>query len=221
MSTVDVKPAVRLRLDRPTPNRRPGVIAGAAGMVLGCTFLAALVALRADQRFELLATTRRVPAGQAITDADLRVVRASGGGLPVIRATLRGRVVGRYAAVDLVPGVLLVPDLLADSGTPAPGEAVVAIVLRPEQLPAGGLLPGDRVRLVATGNPADDTTNPVVLAAAARVFTVTRRDAPGQDLVSVSVVVSEVELAGVARAASVGRVSVALLPRGTSTGGAR
>ena len=204
----------RLRVDRPRPDRRRGVAAGAVAMVLGCAALAGIVALRADQRIELLAVARRVPAGQEITSADLRVVRGNGGGLPILPATQRGRIVGRFAAVDLVAGTLLVPDALADSGTPAPGYAVVAVVLQPEQLPAGGVRSGDLLRLVATGSTIEDKPDrEVVLAAAARVFTVTRRDTPGQETVSVSVVVSENELPAVARAAAAGRVAVGLLNR--------
>lgn len=224
MASVDVRqPAAlgeRLRLDRPRPTRRRGVVTGAMCLVLGCAALAGIVALRADQRIELLAVARRVPAGQQIDATALRVVRANGGGLPVVPATARNRVIGRYAAVDLIAGTFLNPDVLADSGTPAPGEAIVAIALRPEQLPAGGVAPGDVLRLVATGSSVDGKPDQeLVLAAAARVFTVARRTTAGQEAVSVSVVVSEAELPSVARAAAAGHVAVGLLNRGAASAG--
>ncbi|MGC4857371.1 SAF domain-containing protein, partial [Micromonospora sp. DT4] len=54
----------------------------------------------ADEQF--LAVARDVPAGQVITEADVRVVRvANPSGLDLVRAEQRGGIVGRSAAVPL------------------------------------------------------------------------------------------------------------------------
>src|SRR5205814_6002699 len=63
-------------------------------------------------------------------------------------ADQRDRLVGKHAAADLFPGTLLTGDQLTDRAIPAPGEQLVGIELKPAQVPARALSPGDAVILV-------------------------------------------------------------------------
>src|SRR5579875_1319151 len=59
-------------------------------------------------------------------------------------------VIGLVAATSLQPGTLLSPSELTTRLLPAPGQDLVPLAVRPSTLPADGLVPGDRVLVVAT-----------------------------------------------------------------------
>lgn len=106
------------------------------------------VQLRHDPREPVLAVARSVAAGQAIAAADLRTVRAAvEDGVQVVPADRLDTVVGRTAATPLTPGSLLTPGQVGPAGWPAPGEAVVAVPVKPGRVPAG-LAAGARVVLL-------------------------------------------------------------------------
>jgi hypothetical protein len=110
-----------------------------------------------------LAVRRPVPIGSEVTAADLTTVRLSGGsGLSLVPARDLDRMVGRRAAVSLVPGTLLVPQALTDRSLLGPGQAQIGIGLKKADLPAAHLAPGDQVMLVPLGDTTStDTGSPV------------------------------------------------------------
>ncbi|MFD4994360.1 SAF domain-containing protein [Cellulosimicrobium cellulans] len=114
-------------------------------------------------------TTREVPAGALLTEADLRVDHVSAELVPAGSAAGPDDVVGRRATVALAAGTLL-QDALVTGGelaAAAPAGTVVAPV-RLDPGVAALLGPGDRVDLLAAGD---------------RVFTTALTDVPtdGQD----------------------------------------
>jgi hypothetical protein len=126
------------------------------------------------------------------------------------------RVVGRVAAVELRPGALLTAGEVTDQAVPAAGQQVVGVAVRPGQLPARGVRPGDAVLLVAVpgdqaqgGGPAGD---PVGESVPARVVLAGAADADGVS--TVDVVVAAGVGPRVAALASTSRVAVVLLPAG-------
>jgi len=204
------------RLAPPAPVRRRSPSLATLGVL--CCFLGALVFgalhLRLDRRSEVLAVARPVAAGQVVQAADLRVVRApSIGGVSPLAASAESRVVGRPAAVSLVPGALLVQADLGSGSLVGAGQAVVGVALKPGQLP-GVLRPGDRVLVVDTGSsqvsagglssgsPAPPVTASVLSLSASP-------DGTGNSVVSL--VVFEGDAPSVARLAAGGRVSLVLL----------
>jgi hypothetical protein len=101
-----------------------------------------------------LAVSRQVPIGTPITKADLAIVYLNGSaGLSPVPADQASRVVGKQAAVTLVPGTLLTSTQLADKVFPGPGQQLVSISLKATVLPAHPLHPGDSVQLVQTPDP--------------------------------------------------------------------
>ena len=90
----------------------------------------------AGQREAVLALSRTVPAGAVSSDGDLPVVEvATDAGLRALAASERSRVVGRGASVTLVAGSLLVENHLGKRLLAAPGESVVAVVLKGTRVP--------------------------------------------------------------------------------------
>ena len=184
-----------------------------------CCFLGALgfgaLHLRLDRRAEVLAVARPVAAGQVVAASDLRVVRApSIGGVSPLPATDEGQVVGRPAAVSLVPGTLLVQADLGSGSLVGTGQAVVGVALKPGQMP-GVLRSGDRVLVVDTGlanqtsatAPRSPLSVPPVTASVLSLMV--SPDGTGNTVVSL--VVSESDASAVAQLAAAGRVSVVLL----------
>ncbi|MFF2270174.1 SAF domain-containing protein [Cellulosimicrobium cellulans] len=161
----------RLPVPHPRPDRSPGrrrplrevwwrarfVVAA-----LCCGAAAAVVvgALRppAPPTAPAVVTTRDVPAGALLTEADLRVDRVSAELVPAGSAAGPDDVVGRRATVALAAGTLLQDALVAggELAASAPAGTVVAPV-RLDPGVAALLGPGDRVDLLAAGDPVFTT----------------------------------------------------------------
>ncbi|ROO52806.1 SAF domain-containing protein [Micromonospora sp. Llam0] len=134
----------------PTGTRRPGrrsgrrVVAGVL-LVLATVVTFWQVDLRRHIDEQFLAVARDVPAGQVITDADLRVAWvANPSGLALVPAQESGGIVGRTATVPLVAGSLLVSAQVGPVAWPAEGEAVIAVPVAPGRAPTS-LTAGSRV----------------------------------------------------------------------------
>ncbi|MDG4821865.1 SAF domain-containing protein [Asanoa sp. WMMD1127] len=130
---------------------RPGLLGLAVLLIalggLGAAF--AITSVKATGSY--LAVARQVPQGTALTADDLVTVQVAGGaGLAPVPASQQAQVVGKRAAVPLVPGSLLTMAQLTDKPLLSQGQQQVALGLRANQVPARRLLPGDRVILVGT-----------------------------------------------------------------------
>jgi Flp pilus assembly protein CpaB len=160
----------------------------------------------------VLVVARAVPAGQPVTAADLRVVEVrAAAGVEVVPQAGAGGVLGRPAAVPLVPGSLLSPGQIGPPALPPPGEVAIAV---PVPLPPAGLAAGSRVRVLVTpagGGAAAGagTGGGVVLltpAESATVAQVGQVDATGVRVVTLLLAAGVGEQ--VAAAAAAGRVSL-------------
>ncbi|HEU0131864.1 MAG TPA: SAF domain-containing protein [Mycobacteriales bacterium] len=189
------------------------VLVGLLVMLL-CAALAGTLLIRADRRRSVLALAQAVPAGHQVSGGDLRTVRVGSSGIETVSAQERQHVVGLTAAVDLVAGSLLTPEMLTDQAVPAPGEAVVGLALKPGQLPASGVDPSDRVEIIHTPQVNGDAESADVLVPSARVLDVHVDGDTG--ITHVSVVVPEGSAAAVARSASAGEATIAVLSRASS-----
>jgi len=141
--------AVSVPVARLPRRRRWGLVAVGVALVVVCAVVAYLLVVTAGVTRPFLAVTHEVPYGATIEPGDLTVVNVNpAAGLHPIPASQRGQIVGRHAAADLFPGTLLTPDEVTDVAIPAPGQQVVGIELKPAQVPARTLKPGDAVILV-------------------------------------------------------------------------
>jgi hypothetical protein len=141
-----VAPVPVARLPR---RRRWGLLALGMLLVVVGAVVAYLLVVTAGVTRPYLAVAHKVSYGATIQAGDLTVVEVNpAAGLEPIPAGQRDQVVGKHAAADLYPGTLLTRDQLSDQTIPAPGQQLVGIELKPGQVPARPLKPGDPVILV-------------------------------------------------------------------------
>ena len=131
--------------------RKPAMIALAVVMAGTGALMSVAVYRHADHAVPVVLVTAPVPAGAAITSADLSQASVTvTSGIRVIPAAQLGQVVGEIAAVGLRPGTLLAPGDLTSRQPPALGQQLVPVAVKPALLPASGLSPGDHLLFVPT-----------------------------------------------------------------------
>lgn len=192
---------------------RTRIISGAFVLVVSA-LVAGLLYANIGNRHPVIAIARPVAAGQIIQATDLHEVLA--GSVDGIRTTpwsSRASVVGRTAAVSLIPGSLLNPSQLATGPAIDPAAAVVGAVLKPGQFPAG-LRSGDKVLAIVLPPEAASATgqadvDPPIAATVAAIETLP--DSAGS--VSVSLAVPPGDSATLAVAGARGRLALVLAPR--------
>lgn len=207
------------RIPVPRRERKPAMAAFAVLLIVGGALISAYLVMASGHRVPVISISEPVAAGQRIPASALREVDVSAnGGLDYIPWGDRGKVTETFATVTLVKGALLTNGMISDDSSIGKGTVVVGLALKPGQLPAGGLQPGDRVALyaVASQGGQSGSQSGTVLAPAATVYDVVR---PGQndvqiDQITVSVTVPAGQAPAVTQASSAGAVAVALLPAG-------
>ena len=119
-------------------------------------------------------------------------------------------VVGERASVTLLPGTLLQRSMVTDTDPLPAGQVQVGVAVRASQLPADGVVPGDRVTVLRLGSaqPADATSEPKVLVDGAAVDAV-REDPTQAGTTLVTLLVTSAQ--GPAVAAASGAGSAALI----------
>ncbi|MEU0047302.1 SAF domain-containing protein [Streptomyces werraensis] len=162
------------------------IAAGGAGV--------AVLLLQVGDRTEVVTVVRDVEVGQVLTEQDLgKASVALDPAVKAVRADDLKSVVGKRAAVELKPGSLLSPSQVTKDSLVKPGEQLVPIGLKPDQVPATSLVPGQKVQLVHVpaqgvtsvgddGKPSDRTQETI----AGRVVKASKA-APGTGIVVVDV----------------------------------
>ncbi|MER7959195.1 SAF domain-containing protein [Streptomyces sp. NPDC096030] len=188
-----------------------------------CVVLAVLAGLgaaaavtSASDRTKVLAIARDVPAGQALTTADLTVAEVSAdAALIPVPASQKGAMVGKRPAVDLRKGGLLTTSQLSAGTGLGDDKQQVGVQVKRGQAPAGTLAPGDRVLAVTTPaqgeqQSAKDAEAPPSTIQAV-VVTVSRPDASGSVVVNLAVAPTDGPL--LATRAAQGRIALVREPR--------
>jgi SAF domain len=143
----------------------------------------------------VLQLAANVRAGEQIVATDLRVVEVElDDTVPVVPADRLASIVGQYASVYIPAGTLLVDVLVRPDPLVAPGRSVVAVEIRPTQVPYG-LLERSRVQIVVVG----DGDAPAFVTEG-RVVSVIGSDAEGSEVGSMSVEVAAADAAVIAGA---------------------
>jgi hypothetical protein len=187
-------PPPRAAVPGPVPRQRRrsilalGVVLAGLGVLAGAWTFTSF-----SHRVEVLAAARNLPAGTRITAADLAPVAISaGGGIKVVPARQEAQVTGQTAAVAILAGSMLIPADLTTAPVPGPGQQLVPVALKASQLPAGGLVPGDQVLVVATPGAAGQAGSgsgqqPLTQAVPATVYQVSAPDDSGTVVVDLLV----------------------------------
>ena len=127
----------------------------------------------------------------------------------------QGDVIGKVALVNLAKGTLVNPSQVGQSQVLTAGQVLVPLQLKPGQLPAVGLVPGQRVLLVATpadtaqAAPAGGGADPIEASVAESGV-----PDPSTGVTVVDVRVPQDAGASLARMAAGGNVTVVVLPPG-------
>lgn len=116
----------------------------------------------------LVVTTTAIPRGAPLSTAGLRVITLqSGHGVPAgaLSPAAAASLTGLVARSALPAGTFLQRSLLTQSGAiPGSGQALVGLALKPGELPAAGLVVGERVLVVLLPvSSAGTALNPVPL----------------------------------------------------------
>ena len=145
--------------------RRPLLAALAVLLIVGGALLAGLLAMRLDQRVQMLAAKDTIKAGQVIDKEDLVSASVSSDLTTLVRADQIDQVVGRTARVEISKGQLLDTSQLATNPVPGGDLQVVGVSVNAGRFPAGGLQPGDKVDIVDIGSQNVIVSDAQVLAA--------------------------------------------------------
>ncbi|HKA83974.1 MAG TPA: SAF domain-containing protein [Acidimicrobiales bacterium] len=165
--------------------------------------------MNAGGREPVLALRNDVAAGQTIEDDDLQVVRvAADPGIDPIASSARDEVVGRPAAADLLAGTLLVPGAVGNASGLEAGQAVIAVPVSPEELPAD-LEGGDRVVLLRSGANGSTVEESTAETIGDGTVIAIQRDEDSGSTVPVSVRVAEGLLPEIAAAIQSDSITVA------------
>jgi SAF domain len=135
---------------RPASRRRVRITVGVfvAALAVGGNLL---VYSSLDHETEVLQVVRDIPAGDMVSADDLRVVAVEvDPTVPTVAPDDIGAVVNQYARVHIAAGTLMVDVFVQSAPLVALGQGVVAVEIRPTQLPAG-LRERSRVMLVVVG----------------------------------------------------------------------
>lgn len=144
--------------------RRRSRAAAGVLLIVGFAFAGVVVYGGAGDRQSVLAAVRTVRAGSTLTANDVTPVLADiETGVGVVPAGERDRLIGKVAAVDLVPGALLAPGQVAERSKAPSGRAIVGATLKEGLFPLG-LRAGDKVVMFMV---PPDNSGPTEAAAAA------------------------------------------------------
>jgi hypothetical protein len=143
-----------LQTPLPARERRPGQIALLVALVVGLAALGGYLHAQAGHKKPVVVVARDVPAGHAITRADLTTELAAGDLSAIGKAQLDG-VIGQTAVVHLLPHMLLQTSMITSTAPLRADQAQVGVSVAAGQLPAGGVAPGDTVRVI--GLPPKDS----------------------------------------------------------------
>lgn len=198
---------------RRKPRRRPSLIAGAVVLVLAAGLAVGLVVTRAGGKVSVIVVSRPVPAGHTISAGDLTTAQMAGDSIPAYAGNHMDEVIGKIAAVGLVKGEVLNPHMVSTKSPTPPGYVVAGVLLKPGQLPAGGVSGGDKVTVVLLTSSSQGSTNgatPTVLEGSVTV-TDSASAVDGSGTV-VSLLIPKGDVAQLAQANSAGLVAIAEVP---------
>ncbi len=185
----------------------------AVGIVVTVAFAlgAVLWQLSQTDRSPAVVVAATVSRGDTIEASDLRVAYISDtDGVRLLDPSQSDQIVGRTALVDLGPGTVINPDLVADQVRLDDGSAIVGVALDAGQYPTSGLAPGDRVNVVVSPPDGAEPDDQAVLVERSEIFEVETMD-DGRLLISIKA--AEKDANAVAAVGSPDRIRLVQVPR--------
>jgi hypothetical protein len=194
--------------------RRPALIALGLLLVLCGVLASVYLQQRAGDRVGVVEITKRVPQGQPVADTAItEVMVAVDSSISYVTWAQRGLLSQYTAETDLLPGTILVGQMLTTSVPLPQGSEVVGVSLKEGQYPSG-IQDGDTVSAYFVSNKNDQntgqqylgngfTTGPVV--AGVKVYSVGTPSTTSSNL-DISLVLAQQDASAVVQAASGGNL---------------
>ncbi len=133
----------------PAPReRKPGLAALAVLLIVGGAALAGLLAIRADDRVQVLVASENIPAGTQITSDHLGTMAVASESDLLIPASQVDLLIDQFATVDISEGQLIDTTMTGGEGPLNEGEVIVGATLPEGRMPGDGLSKGDDVDLI-------------------------------------------------------------------------
>lgn len=194
----------------PKLRRRPALAILGIGLIAAGGLTTAAIVTALDSNTAVVVPAEAIYRGQQITAEDLTTAPVSGlPGAALIGADDADTLIGQTAATDLPAGVPITSGSVTSQPVPAPGTAVVGLLLTPAQVPTVTLTPGDAVRIVATPRLQDDPPGTdQVASVSATVVSTTTDEVSGNTIVNVAT--ASEDSAGLAALAATGRIALIL-----------
>lgn len=147
------------RLPAAPRERKPALAALAALLVLLGALGTTLLVMRAGDREDAVAITKRVPQGQAVPQSAIKSVTvAKDSGVNYVPWDQRKTLTKYRASADLVPGSLLVGDALSEDKGLGGNKVVVGLSLKANQYPSS-LRDGDTVAAYRSAGTSGSSSN--------------------------------------------------------------
>jgi hypothetical protein len=206
------------RLPGAPRERKPALAALAVLLILGGALGAGLLVIQGSKRVAAIEISQQIGAGQRIPLSAMQQVQiAAGSGLAYVPWAEASQVTRFYAVSAIPQGTLLTREMVATSGTPVAGKAVLGLALKDGQLPRG-LADGDHIDILQVSD-AQETCpggSGGTLAADAIVLAIGAPSATSGStaIADVEVALNPTDAGAVACNASNGIVGIAVLPDG-------
>ncbi|PSL06768.1 SAF domain-containing protein [Haloactinopolyspora alba] len=199
------------RLPAPPRQRRPALAALAVLLIVGGAAVAALLALRVDERVAVIQAGGTIEAGEQITQAHLTTTRVAAESELLIPESQMHDLIGRYASTRINQGQLIDSTMTNASGAMSGGGVAVGASLANGFVPASGLYAGDVVDLVSIASGQGETIVEDARVSSADFADSGETTAAG---VTATFIVDREDSAAVANVAATNQLVVVLVERG-------
>jgi len=166
-----------LRLSSRNYQRRPWQIGLGVALVLVCAAVAGALFQSSSQRVSIVVAAKNLQAGTVLTSGDLGTASIPASShITAMSAIGASVLVGQQLDTPVYAGQVIVKQMLSSAPRLAPGEQVVGMLLKGDQMPSVPLVAGDTVQVVAVPQPGQGSTIGATigstLVASATVFAV-------------------------------------------------
>lgn len=162
MTTSHNPPATQPQPGPPTVRQRARPSLIAMGLTLFAVFGLAgyFFATKGGSPQTVVVATKPLTAGQPITADQLSTTQITGGtNAATIDSVKLNSLPGLYPVGDIPAGTILNSDGLVNKLTPLEDESIVAVGVKPSQIPSIGVVHGDKVTLVVTHSQSAESSS--------------------------------------------------------------
>lgn len=201
------------RLPVRTRDRRPALAALAILLILVGALGSALIAYRTGDRVDVLVAARDIEPGTQVTREDFTIARVAHEGGAVVEAAAMDNFVGAFATSHIPEGTLVINRMFTVTDVVPSGAQLVGVAAQLSLRPSEVIRQGDVVALYSV--PPDSTVGDAeALVPAARVMHVAATSATS-DLIHLTVLIADDQVAQVVQLNSYGQLAVTRLPDDT------